>query len=547
MIIDLTGKLTEGVDAYPVLQWAADSIPLNQPALIRLPAISVNVSRPVIVDKPRVRLAGAGADLTTIGTLGCPVFQFGTPRGAGIPGNWTPSPLGRSAFMSGGNTILQLSNHPLCWGGGNHWSDLAAFTLEIAFVAQGEQIPLFCCGRDFQHPEGPWVEYTPLPNGMGLVQAFWADKLGKVHWTNIVVPPVGLNAVSLVWGAGKLTAQLNGQPVTVNGGTDFAGFARGTGAYPVHIGTRGLAPSDGPAPKFQLHGLKASTAALSPAQLGRWYDNTTPGCLTLFEGIKDAGRGVAFRNGDGSRSYAWAFDTAPNHQFLAGNAISGMSLWGSPAVALGEVCGFKADDVVFRGGAVGLGSMPRGVSYPLNFTRCDFFGSEAGINLAWACNASFDACNVYEGGNTFARFTGCSFSLRDAFLGTCSATARNAIEHYAFTCGGTIAIEDVTVDNEGTPLANAVVYIEDSYALPTSVNVSNLVASQLGPNAAHLHLATGDPNPAKRNTVSATGLSLSGGGGAAAVRVDSPSWKGTVNYAGSLPVTGQGASGVKPQ
>jgi hypothetical protein len=88
------------------------------------------------------------------------------------------------------------------------------------------------------------------------------------------------------------------------------------------------------------------------------------------------------------------------------------------------------------------------------------------------------------------------------------------------------------------------VYAEDSYALPTSVDVSNVIASRLGPNAAGIRLVSADANPAKRNTVNAI-LSLSGGGGASACDVGA-TWHGSVDFSPPLPNVGPGGGKVAP-
>src|SRR6185312_664516 len=246
----------------------------------------------------------------------------------------------------------------------------------------------------------------------------------------------GLNRVALIWDRqAGFSARLNGQAIQPGGNTDFsAGFARGQGCFPIHVGTRGLAPSDGPVPQFTLYGLKLSSQAIHAdpgTDFARYFDATTPGCVTTFGGLKDTapGRLVPFYDAGWQRSYAWAFNTTNQHGFIAGNSLSGMSVWGSPAVALGEVGGFTARDVAFRNAAAGVGSMPRGVSYPMLFDRCDFYGSEVGLNLAWACQVSLRDCNVYQAGNAYARFAGVSFAWRGGTFGFISPNALNGIEH----------------------------------------------------------------------------------------------------------------------
>ncbi len=531
--------------AAALAKMRADDTPgqADRPCRLVFPPGDFVVRKPIVLDRNRIEVVGAGQNLTTLALLGvptncAPVLVAGVPA---PPAGVTFDPAARKVDLLGVLDAKAAPRAGVRWGlktdpnwhvglwagpaahGSNGWADAKVLTVAFALDNGGTPAavgPLFGMEAADQGP-GPWRVRVSRPGEYGLDVATLGPD-GKPARATWLVPGGTANldrvVLQLDIEAGTVLAWINGKRAKVFPNPALPALPgrrlEANDRAPFLIGGRGrVLPSYGPPsrPPRTFCGLRVSdTAVYQDADTLTRLDGTPVDDLSTFFSTATASPAVFFLPlTDGPA----AGTTVTYHQVLPAwpgrldcwglwfsggftphggfscrdMTIRGGQRWGQ-GICLGSIYNTDLRDLNVTGGWHGIGSMPFTVSYPVDLRDVTCQGQDAGY-YGYLQIVHADRLSVPYAGRTALRFEGCRVSLRGLWIGSQDTGEFMIACHAGGAGGGQYLLDDVQMDNEGPRFpSRAVVMCEAGTFLPQRVTLRDWDLGSVGPDAVLLML-----------------------------------------------------------
>jgi len=578
------GAVGDGrTDCTAAIQKAVDFAAHGTLKTVFVPPGRFLIRRPVFIDAPDVKVAGAGDEsvIQVDGNRAGPALVFGVRRaeqdGRLIDADHRPDAFGtldrvaapernrRRGFATRGKVVLMAVSHPAQYGmrsrltqdgAYDYWGEHRQFTLETCIspepgVDWTPGAALIGMGEPGPEP-GPWYlrvgddrnvlsfdfKTNDMPDGRDAGDRRILIPLQSTR------PPYRLR-IWIDFEAGKAGASVNGRSVAnaVSDGNNKGrpwkpglGFFPGRNRFPFLVGAAGESVNlkNGGVTPLLLFGLRLSRVVRGePADDAAAYLHDDPETVAFLPMDDPPARTIDLASGhaaDGSTGVAFLLHTDAFSGGVIGNGVTDLRvLRGSPGVMLGSALRFRAERLTCHGGAVGLGSLPMAASYPVVLRDCMFSGADAGVSL-WRAEVWADGLNVERGGKTSVRFHGCSASVDNAMFYFFSPLAETAIDILAGAGWGRYHLRNLIVDNESHGFGRAVLRCEGSSYTYGYLDVDGLDVNQVGKTSALIELEERFRGPGiSPPRITARNLNSFQQDQGAVVRVNGPAWFGEVD------------------
>jgi hypothetical protein len=501
--------------------------------------------------------------------------------------------VARNGLATRGEANVVFQCHPLQLGGPSptykgivpdYWTETTQLTIEF-FLGRPRGVTWARWSRlfglsDRMQPK-PWM-VSVGETGHEIALSFRTDDLGpdRFHYAVAPLPPgPGPWRVTLQLDleAGAFSAWINGARAAaarvVSSPPPNEPFRPGLrlhkqdGVTPFAIGdAHGLLSHGAPVTDLELHGLRVSRGLVyrmdTPIERmvampwpvddqHRYFEsinNEKVQTVALLPLDEPAGTVVKSASFGGTTCGFWVLskrrgNTAETLVLRDLQVISKLQ----PAVVLGEVLDFRAENIHAGHGLQGIGSLWLGCSYPITLRGCRLSGADAAYFGHFQILHATDT--VLEAGREAIRLDGCNSTWDKTLITFMGPNTEVFVQLLRGEYAQTHRITDMIIDNEVAGPKRAILECEQGANCPTRLLVDALDISKTGSTAPIVRLlgfgVDGTYRPAK---VDVRNVSNFSGDHKTALQVDGPGWYGSFDGSGlvvNATVAGDGAGKIQ--
>lgn len=537
------------------------------------------LDRPVYLDRPACEVFGVSRSRTTVATsggLGC-AFVVGIPRvgknGEAVTRDHRPDAFGvldasaawnpgiRAGVASRGELVGSCVSHPMQTGAKSkvapgcrdEWGETDALTVEVAFsYPPGKPVATTLCGfRSLNGDEvAPWA--FAVGDGYGFLIFVTADGTRRLFsfplaFANPLQKPGGVGVCrAAAWvdlKTGEYGARVNGNTV-ITRPDYYPKFAGPTtlmpqrGVYPFSLFVPGsevqVDAAWGKPPDVTVWGLNVRSSAVRSdpgtdlLRYFTYYDADTVAYLPLTDTA--LARHVDVTAGGYDLSPLFLMHCTPGWIDPTYDASFADLAIDNADVIAGSVMNFSARDVAFGGKNTGLAVVPFAQSYPCDFDRCTFSGSDAGLSLYGMSKVTMRSCDVRYGGSVHARFRGCNVDWRGGMAQFTSARTRCSVDVLEDGGGGRVTVEGLYLDSEARGMTEAVFCARQSPDTPAQLTLRDCYAYKVAPGV-FLKLVS-STHDGRKSLFHASGCFFDDPAAPAALSVRGNGWQGYFDSTG---------------
>jgi len=438
--------------------------------------------------------------------------------------------------------------------------ECSGITLEICFDGSRVKPGQHVCGIG---DGDPWGFYR---DGSGQYSfSFWTGAPDNPETKFNHNVPINLDGVAIPWRL-RVSVDLDGwkSEATCNGksvGSPIPGPGRpgsrlraAWSGMPFSIGWNGPEfPRGVPTTDVTIYALRVSGVFRAEPASGRDSDRylglRDPDVLFYLPLTGSPGLTLDVQGGganDAQTSSLIVLDGAPSLNGVGSFTLENLTLgFGSPGLVVGQSLDVQVRNCEFSNGSCAVESLRTGAAYPITLTDCVVSGHDVPISLQ-STLAYLDRVTVLSfGGPCGVQGRGCDLTWENSHVWFAGGQTQWHVDMRAGSYGGKLIVNNITVDDEdgGALFRRAFVRVEQAGSNPTTVDLSNLYATNSAPGAAVLELIGANTQEGRWAVPTVRAWGLACGGESPYVARVKGDWSGTID-ASMAPSGAIDASGI---